>query len=109
MSKDYIDREALLKEIKTFSCKRCNSYGGVVCRACGVDGALNFIENAPAADVAPVVYGEWIAPTNGADNPDEWRECSRCGNLIDVHFPTALPKFCEECGAKMTNGGERDD
>lgn len=56
-----------------------------------------------------VVYGEWIAPTNGVDNPDEWRECSRCGNLIDVHFPTALPKFCEECGAKMMNGGERDD
>lgn len=35
MSKDYIDREALMKEIKTFSCKGCDSHGGVVCRACG--------------------------------------------------------------------------
>lgn len=47
------------------------------------------------------VHGEWIAPTNGADSRNEWRECSRCGNLLDVHFSTALPKFCDECGAKM--------
>lgn len=50
---------------------------------------------------------EWIEPTNGADSPNEWRECSHCGDLIDITFPAPLPKHCAECGAKMKNGGER--
>lgn len=49
---------------------------------------------------------EWIEPTNGADSPKEWRECSHCGDLIDITFPAPLPKYCEECGAKMRNGGK---
>lgn len=50
---------------------------------------------------------EWIAPTNGADSPNEWRECGHCGHLIDITFPSPLPKHCAECGAKMKNGGAR--
>lgn len=50
---------------------------------------------------------EWIEPTNGADSPLEWSECSSCGNQIDIICRYPLPKFCDACGAKMKNGGER--
>lgn len=48
---------------------------------------------------------EWIEPTNGADSPLEWRDCSCCGNQTDILCRHPLPKYCEECGAKMKNGG----
>lgn len=50
---------------------------------------------------------EWIEPTNGADSPKEWRECSFCGKQIDISFRHPLPDYCEGCGSKMKNGGER--
>lgn len=49
---------------------------------------------------------EWIEPTNGADSPLEWRDCSCCGNRTDILCRHPLPKYCEECGAKMKNGGQ---
>lgn len=51
--KDYIEREALIENVKRVYCTDCNSYNGVRCRACGTDDALDMIEDAPAADVAP--------------------------------------------------------
>lgn len=52
---------------------------------------------------------EWIIPTNAADSPSEWRECSLCGEQIDISFRHLLPNFCEGCGAKMKNGGTPRD
>ena len=58
----------------------------------------------PAADVAPVVHGEWI---ERALRPT----CSLCGfsgSLIDA--PISPFKYCPNCGAKMgKTGGERHD
>ena len=50
-----IEREATIKRIKEVYCAGCNSYNGVRCRACGTGDAIDIIEDAPAADVAPVV------------------------------------------------------
>lgn len=50
-----IEREATIKRIKEVYCADCNSYNGVRCRACGTGDAIDMIEDAPAADVAPVV------------------------------------------------------
>lgn len=50
-----IEREATIKPIKEVYCVGCNSYNGVRCRACGTGDAIDIIEDAPAADVAPVV------------------------------------------------------
>ena len=50
-----IEREATIKRIKEVYCVGCNSYNGVRCRACGTGDAIGIIEDAPAADVAPVV------------------------------------------------------
>lgn len=60
------------------------------------------IEDAPAADVAPVVHGRWV---DG--------KCSNCGvdiptdDLRDVIFESDC-HFCYSCGAKM-DGGECDE
>ena len=50
-----IEREATIKRIKEVYCGGRNSYNGVRCRACGTGDAIDIIEDAPAADVAPVV------------------------------------------------------
>ena len=53
---EFISREATIKRIKKVYCVGCNSYNGVRCRACGTGDAIDIIEDAPAADVAPVVH-----------------------------------------------------
>lgn len=49
-----IEREATIKRIEEVYCADCNSYNGVRCRACGTGDAIDMIEDAPAADVAPI-------------------------------------------------------
>lgn len=68
------------------------------------------IEKLPAADVAPVVHGEWIGTwgdgyANGFIVYEEF-ECSRCGC---VHHADGEPTwdYCPQCGARM-DGGERE-
>ena len=51
---EYFEREATIKRIEEVYCAGCNSYNGVRCRACGTGDAINMIEDAPAADVAPI-------------------------------------------------------
>ena len=53
-----------------------------------------------AADVAPVVHGEWIHLGG-----DEWC-CSACGFVITTEGSWDKPtkKHCEDCGAKMDGG-----
>ena len=51
---EYFEREATIKRIEEVYCADCNSYNGVRCRACGTGDAIDMIEDAPAADVAPI-------------------------------------------------------
>lgn len=51
---EYFEREATIKRIQEVYCVGCNSYNGVRCRACGIGDAIDMIEDAPAADVAPI-------------------------------------------------------
>ena len=51
---EYLEREATIKRIEEVYCADCNSYNGVRCRACGTGDAIDMIEDAPAADVAPI-------------------------------------------------------
>lgn len=61
------------------------------------------IEDAPAADVVPVVHGRW-AHLGG----DEWC-CSACGFVITTEgsWDNPTKKYCEDCGAKMDGGDKR--
>lgn len=49
-----IDADALTKEIEDFNCKDCNHYNYVRCRACPIDDAVTYIDEAPTV-------GEWIS------------------------------------------------
>ena len=55
----------------------------------------------PAADVAPVVHGEWIGNKGGFW---EMATCSMC----DEKYPCVgmAPNFCPNCGARMDGAAE---
>lgn len=59
-------------------------------------------DEAPAADVAPVVHGEWVeAKLNGMSlYPVGQKMCSVCGQIMPSRWET-MPPFCYGCGAKM--------
>ena len=90
MNKEYIDREKAMEIVKRTS----GDYAA----------AWSKIRQLPAADVVPVVHGEWIVNPKreydyicsvcGGDAPeDRWRN-----NAI-------LTPYCPNCGAKMDGGG----
>lgn len=66
------------------------------------------LRDVPAADVAPVVHGEWVRP--------HWRnsnfcyDCSVCGNEV-MHQEyrwrdKKIYPICPWCGAKMDGGAD---
>ena len=78
----------------------------------GSDGAMamEIVASPPAADVAPVVHGEWVRP--------HWRnsnfcyDCSVCGNEV-MHQEyrwrdKKIYPICPWCGAKMDGGADND-
>lgn len=106
---EYFEREAAIKRIKEVYCAGCNSYNGVRCRACGTGDAIDMIEDAPVADVAPVVHGRWIRPH--WKNNNYCCDCSECGGEA-MHRDYQWDKngvypICPNCGAMM-DGGEND-
>ena len=67
----------------------------------GSDGAMamEIVVLPAAADVAPVVHGEWIEDGYG------YNHCAVCGWEWDE--PESVSPFCLNCGAKMD--GKRKD
>ena len=107
--KEYIEREAFLEQKRKQYCKDCArrkgmrngkyktlyEIGEAPCRACGIDDVLNDVEDFPAADVRPVVWGEWIG----------YPECLKYTNAYsDDHIVCSV---CEECFSIMDNDCER--
>lgn len=62
-----------------------------------------YIEALPAADVAPVVHGEWLLRHEGYGH---YWECSVCHTNPCIYV-TEHTKFCPNCGAIM-DGGNSD-
>lgn len=91
---EYIEREVLLKH-KTL-------IPGFIGEYVHVDRVIE----APAADVAPVVHGKWLAEDNIFDN-STWI-CSICHEpwvLIDGTPKDNNMNYCPNCGAKMDSEG----
>lgn len=99
---EYIEREETIKHIQKTYCAGCNSYNGVRCRACGIGDAIDMIENAAAADVAPVVHAEWVVCGDGDNVP--WM-CSHCGKTTAHKYKVMYGKYCPHCWAKMDGAG----
>lgn len=56
-------------------------------------------KDTPVADVAPVVYGEWVY--GEFDIP----HCSECGHEV---MPNVISPYCPNCGAKMDGRNNND-
>ena len=75
----------------------------------GIETVLEYAENLPAADVAPVLHGRWEeADWVEADHEDfelirtpkaAWR-CSRCRHCFKKEL-LWKDNFCPNCGARM--------
>lgn len=117
---DYIERDALLLDCTRRYCEDCGrrkgmkngkmktvyAIGDAPCRACWVDDMMGDIEDFPAADVKPVVRGEWVKDNDGIDI------CSECASIALQRVHIKLPekivdlrmvrsRFCPNCGAEM--------
>lgn len=95
---DYIKREVILSHYKK-------------CSFAMVKAVIAYIEDIPAADVAPVRHGRWLS-WEEADNcvPSASRhECSICHDAAQVlvNEVELLSVYCPNCGAKM-DGGDDD-
>lgn len=60
----------------------------------------NKIKQTPPADVAPVVYAEWVGISEPDENDEVMATCSNCGSEERFWKVIKVP-FCWHCGAKM--------
>lgn len=95
--KEYIEREKLLTVLEELfhATDPCGE------EQFGYLKAHRIVREAPAADVAPVVHGEWIKTEKGY-------KCSQCNCLSGLFDQNLHSIFCPWCGAKM-DGGKIDD
>ena len=103
---EYIDREAFLKDAEIRYCLPCKEagkdYNGLKCRACWVDDMMGDVDDAPTADVVPVVHGRW-------DRHGSSWYCNRCGigyRIACGNIPANRHNYCPNCGAKMDGGAD---
>ena len=96
----YIDREELMK----FPIRR-NHYDkehGNKHFIYGIETVLEYAENLPAADVAPVRHGRWIEQEKYTFGT--MYDCSICDNRILDNGHSW--NYCPNCGAKMDEVSE---
>lgn len=103
---DYISRKAvwdLIYELQNFyeneekESEDFNSkmmYVGSINALTAMEDGLSDI---PAADVRPVVYGEWVK--NEKQDKESISYCSACGYPVSLFW--AESNFCPNCGADM--------
>lgn len=103
---EYIEREALLKEIDDLKKSPWynDDYGHGIMQARhdGVNCVVDLcIKQAPAADVVEVIHSKWILYTDGSG------ECERCHiRQKNVWDYDNWQNFCGHCGAKMDGKGD---
>ena len=86
--KEYIERDAVERDVSYLA--PGSDYKGRV---------IDTIRFYPAADVAPVVHGEWIEHGNWWGHIEY--NCSACNGQT---FDASEFDFCPHCGAKMDGG-----
>ena len=98
---EYIEREAVITRFKQM---RLGEHGLI--EKIFADGVYTIIENAPAADVAPVVHGRWEQDADG-----DWY-CTNCDEVVAIcesgRERTYRKPYCPNCGAKMDGGADHE-
>ena len=107
---EYIEREALMKNFCGYDLTKCVKYGNESAEqqhdsysTMKMYEIADEIEDAPAADVAPVRNGRWVTPH--WRNSDYCYNCSECGGeAMHREYQWArkgIYSICPNCGAKM--------
>lgn len=102
---EYIDRNALQKlfnEVSTSLLGKAELSKDIEHMVRAFLMTTQMIQDAPAADVVPVVHGHWIEQEDG--NLDTYYICSACKE--DFYLIAGTPcenlyNYCPSCGAKM--------
>ena len=95
---EYLNREAIMKfPIRKDHCDKEHANEHFIN---GIESVLEYVENLPAADVAPVRHGRWIdAYPDIEPNPMfMYGICSECGFEQGI---SQYLNYCPNCGAKM--------
>ncbi len=106
--KEYINREDLLAECNEvisniqFSSPYQEEIAAVVS---GMEQVKDLINDASAADVAPIVYGHWIDTDTFDFHCTHIYQCSNCGKEVADDY-ISCHKFCLHCGARMDGGNK---
>ena len=112
-----IEREALIAHIKNLPTWWADA-GGVYGRSMkypegmfDCEDVISSVENAPTADVVPVVHGRWVTPH--WHNGGYCYNCSECGGeAMHREYQWArngIYPTCPNCGAIMDGGLRPDD
>lgn len=94
---EYINREAIMKfPIRKDHCDKEHANGHFIN---GIESVLEYVENLPSADVAPVRHGRW-------EKQSGLYSCSECGMTCPYDVQADVIEywacnFCPNCGAKM--------
>lgn len=108
---EYIEREALIDAVESIDWYSVYK-GKLTAGAPNTENALYkassiyaVINNAPAADVAPVQHGRWIdAYPDIEPNPMFiYGICSECGFEQGI---SKYLKYCPDCGCRMDGGAD---
>lgn len=93
---EYIEREALMK----FPIRRdhYDQKNGNEHFINGIECVLEYAENLPSADVAPVLHGRWMDVKEKRLYGDHYFLCSRCKSRNGSMIPF---NYCPNCGARM--------
>ena len=99
---EYIERETLIRDIVCNMAEFVGAPDDVLKHDEQCNYAINMIEDAPVADVAPVVHGRWRY-----FHKQNIAVCTECSfeRDLDTNFGRAVN--CPNCGAKM-DGGDSD-
>ena len=100
MSKEYIDREEVIKILEQYDLSSGSTLG---CHSGTIECAIFAIEMLPAADVASVRRGRWEAWM--PDKNGETREfiCTGCRFMVEMSWKQKECDYewCPYCGCKM--------
>ena len=104
--KEYIERKSLIEDCnETISNIQFTSpyQDDIDTMVSGMERIRDMIDEAPTADVAPVVHGKWIDTDTFDFHCVHIYQCSNChkevaDDYIDNH------KYCLHCGAMMRGG-----
>lgn len=105
---EYCEKKALIREIISDMTAFVGSPDAVQKHDEQCNYAISCVENAPAADVAPVVHGRWEYTPETINVLSQTR-CSGCGWWTLDPSVDGVYHYCPNCGAKMDEYNESEN